>query len=188
MQTSSSFIEAGLSILQRSLQDRASDLRNIQLATISADGYPRVRTLVLRVYEQRPACAEMHSDARAAKVDDIAATARVSLLAWSAADHLQLRFDGLARLHRDDDVAHARWEMLSSKARDAYGSQARPGTPIEDPEGQAHLSPAEQFQQFTVIRVALDSVDILQLEPEGGQKRAHGRFTSSGVTTHWIGP
>ena len=183
-----SFIEAGLSTLERSLDDRGSDFRNVQLATSSPGRHPGLRTLVLRGFERLPACAEMHSDARAGKVRDIAQASQVTLLSWSSADHLQLRFEGDARLHRDDEVARARWDRLSPKARNTYGLRAEPGSPIPDPEGQAHLPPEEQFLQFTVILVSLSSVDVLRLDPDGGQTRACGLFTSSGITARWIGP
>ena len=183
-----SFIEAGLSALERSLDDRGNEFRNVQLATSSPGGHPGLRTLVLRGFERFPACAEMHSDARAGKVRDITHASQVTLLSWSSADHLQLRFEGTARLHRDDEVARARWDRLSPKARNTYGLRAEPGTPVPDPEEQAHLPPDEQFRQFTVILISLSNIDVLRLDPEGGQMRASGRFTSSGITAQWIGP
>jgi len=181
------FLEAALSTLERSLHDRSAELRNIQLATLSPEGRPGLRTLVLRGFERSPASAEMHSDARAGKVRDIAHASQVTFLAWSSADRLQLRFEGSARLHRDDDAARARWDKLSPHARNAYGLRAQPGAPITDPGDQPHLLPEGQFQQFTVILVALASVDVLRLEPNGRQTRAYGRFTPSGMTAGWIG-
>lgn len=188
METSAvSFIEAALSTLERAVRDRDAALRNIQLATVSPDGRPGLRTLVLRGFERAPACLETHSDARAGKVRDIAHASQVSLLAWSPAERLQLRFEGSARLHCGDAVAGARWDGLSLDARKAYGLRATPGSEIADPEDQPHLPPGEQFEQFTVILISLASVDVLRLEPEGGQTRALGRFTASGMTGTWIG-
>ncbi len=182
------FIEDGLSALERSLTDRNAELRNIQLATSSPEGHPGLRTLVLRAFTRLPPCAEMHSDARAGKARDIAHAEQVTFLAWSAADQLQLRFEGSARLHRDDDVARARWDRLSPNARNTYGLRHEPGLPIADPEEQARLLPEQQFRQFAVILVSLTSVDVLRLAPGGSQTRAHGRFTASGITASWIGP
>ncbi len=181
------FVDASLSALERSLHDREGELRNVQLATISPDGRPGLRTLVLRGFGRSPACAEMHTDSRAGKARDIAHASQVALLAWSAADHLQLRFEGSASLHHGDDIARARWDGLSANARKPYGLRAEPGAPAPDPGDQAHLPPDEQFQQFTVILVALASVDVLRLEPDGGQTRACGRFTPSGIEAAWIG-
>ncbi len=189
MQTSAlSFIESAFSALERSVQDRKGELRNIQLATVSPEGRPGVRTVVLRDFQRAPAGAEMHSDARADKARDIAHAEAVTFVAWSGEDHLQLCFKGSARLHRDDDVSRDRWDKLSTKGRDTFGLRAEPGTPIADPEDQSHMPPEEQYLQFTVILVSLTSVDVLRLGPDGDQTRAHGLFTSSSIEAEWIGP
>ncbi len=188
METSAlSFVEAGLSALERALREHQGELRNVQLATLSPDGAPGLRTVVLRGFERSPASAEMHTDARAAKARDVAGDGRVSLLAWSAEDRLQLRFDGVARLHHDDDLARGRWDRLSANARKAYGLRSDPGSPIADPADQRYLPEAAQAGQFAVILVALDGVDVLRLEEDGGQTRARGRFAASGLTAEWIG-
>ena len=188
MTSALSFIEAGLSAIEHSLEANEGELRNVQLATLSPAGTPGLRTLVLRGFERFPAYAELHSDARAGKVRDIAHVSQVALLAWSSADRLQIRFEGNAQLHHDDEIAHGRWDALSPRARASYGLRATPGLPTDDPAEQTHLPPEQQFQQFIVIRVALTRVDILRLDPEGGQTRACGWFTSNGIEANWIGP
>ncbi len=179
------FIEAGLAALDRSIRDHEGDLRNVQLATVTPDGRPAVRTLVLRAFDR--ATAEMHTDARAGKARDIGHAGAIALLAWSAADHLQLRFTGTASLHQGDDVARVRWDALSPNARKPYGLRADPGGPIADPADQPHLPPDEQARRFAVILVALDTVDVLRLEPHGGQTRAQGRFAPAGIEARWVG-
>ncbi len=179
------FIDNAIATLRRSVRDHEGDLRNVQLATVAPDGRPKLRTLVLRALDD--GVAEMHTDARAGKARDILHANAVALIAWSAADHLQIRLGGAASLHRDDDVAASRWDTLSANARKPYGLRADPASPIADPADQPHLPPDEQRRQFTVILVALESVDVLRLEPDGGQTRAQGRFTSDGVEAQWIG-
>ncbi len=189
MQTSAlSFIETALSTLEHSVGERSGELRNIQLATVSPDGRPAVRTAVLRTFDRATATAEIHTDARADKARDIAHASQVSFVAWSGDDHLQLRFDGAARLHRDDDVARDRWDKLPPKGRDTFGLRAEPGTPIADPEDQSHFPDEEQYRQFSVILVSLASVDVLRLDPESGQFRAAGRLAPAIVEARWIGP
>ena len=187
MTDATAFIADGLAALHRSIDDRG-ELRNIQLATLSPEGAPSLRTVVLRAFKQAPdPCAEMHSDARAAKIGDIAHADRVALLAWSAAERLQIRLRGSARLHREDDIARTCWETLSINARKAYGRRAQPGAPTDDPDDQSNLPPTEAFRQFVVIRVALFEVDMLRLGPHGDQMRACGAFTSNGVAARWVG-
>ena len=182
------FINDALTTLEQALHDRGSDLRNLQLATLSPEGRPGLRTIVLRRFDRTPPTAEFHSDARAAKCRDVAYAQSVALLAWSAPDKLQLRFEGTARLHRADDLARARWDDLSPNARNAYGLKSFPGHTVAAPGGDAHLAPDEQFQQFAVLIVTLSNVDVLRLEGEGGQTRAYGRFMPSGLEASWVGP
>ena len=188
MQDASTFIDAGLSAFERALDDRGSDFRNVQFATVSPEGRPGLRTLVVRGFERSPACIELHSDARAGKIREIVHARHVAILAWSSADRLQLRFDGQATLHRADTLARTRWDGMSENARKAYGLTAGPGRPIASPGDQSHLSLAAQFEQFCVIAVSLVAVDVLRLEEDGGQTRAFGRFNGADIQAAWIGP
>ena len=187
MQDASAFVEAALSALERALHARGHELRNVQLATTAPEGRPGLRTVVLRDFQRAPFRAEIHTDARAAKVREISYSGHVTLLAWSAADRLQVRFEGVARLHRGDDVARDRWDALSPGARKPYGLKACPGTPIASPDDQPQLPAGEQFQQFTVIRIALSTVDILRLEAEGGQTRACADLRAAPFEARWVG-
>lgn len=184
-----SFIDDAFDCLERALTERGDQLRNVQLATVSAEGRPQVRTLVLRGFERTdPPCLEVHSDARAAKVRDIAAGhGRVCLLAWSGADQLQLRFEGSAAVHHGDALARARWDALSEGGRKPYGLRAEAGSPIPDPSDQPHLPPDEQARQFVVLRITVASVDVLRLGAHGAQSRAFQRFDGLAEPPHWIG-
>ena len=186
-QSASAFIEAGLAQLADAVHHRNSDLRNIQLATVTAAGEPDVRTLVLRGFDRSHAVLEMHSDWRACKVQDIVQASPVAVLAWSSADQLQLRFKGAARLHHAEQIARARWDALSANARNAYGLRSHPGHPTEHPGDQSHLPPAEQFGQFVVILVGVVSVDMLRLGPSGQQTRATARFLGANLDASWVG-
>ncbi len=181
------FADAALATLQHALHDRGSTLRNVQFATVSPDGRPNVRTVVLRGLERAPPLAELHTDLRAGKVRDIGHVEAVTILAWSSAEQLQVRLDGDARLHHGDELARGRWDALSPGARKPYGLRAHPGTAIADPDAQDHLPADEQFAQFGVVLVALTTLDVLRLGPEGSQTRAAGRFTADGLVADWVG-
>ena len=188
-QDAAAFIEEALGRLGRALGERGDDLRNIQLATVTADGSPQLRTMVLRGLERRqPPCLEVHSDARADKVRDIAAGRdRVSLLALASEAQLQLRFEGVAAAHRDDALARERWDSLSEGGRKPYGLRADPGSVIAAPSDQPHLPPDEQARQFVVLRVTVASIDVLRLGAHGAQTRAFRRYDGAGDRANWIG-
>ena len=180
------FIEDALSLLEHAVQDRASELRHVQLATVSPGGVPEVRTLVLRAFGVSPALAELHTDMRAAKAQAISAKPQIAMLAWSAAGQVQLRFDGTAALHCGDAIARERWQRLSPNARGAYGTRVAPGRPMADPDDRTFLAPEEQYRQFGVLLISLETVDVLRLGPEGRQTRASGRLDALRSTSEWI--
>lgn len=184
--TALGFIEDALSRLEAAVHDHASGLRNVQLATVSAAGAPEVRTLVLRGFTRLPGKAELHTDIRTAKARAVADVQGVALLAWSSAEQLQLRLAGPARLHCGDAVARQRWEKLSANARGAYGTVSAPGTATDDPEHRPLLPPDEQFRQFGVLLVDLETVDVLRLAPGGRQTRAAGCFAVGGLQAEWV--
>lgn len=188
-QDAAAFIEDAFARLERALSERGDDLRNVQLATVSADGSPRLRTMVLRGFERTvPPCLEVHSDARAAKVRDIAAGHdRVCLLAWSNEEKLQLRFEGSAAVHRDDAISRTEWDGLSAGGRKPYGLRADPGSAIPDPSDQSHLPRDEQARQFVVLRIIVSSIDVLRLGEHGAQSRASQCFDDGRERPHWIG-
>jgi pyridoxamine 5'-phosphate oxidase len=183
------FIAAALAALERSAREREGEFRNVQLATVGADGAPGLRTLVLRAL--RPGEAELHTDARATKVSELERDGRAVLLAWSPEQKLQVRLSGTVRLHRDDAVARSRWDELPEPARAAYGLQNEPGAPIADPADRTYLPPEERFRRcFAVMLLELERVDVLRLEPHGAQARAGATIGTGGglAGASWIGP
>ena len=184
MQAPTEFVDEAFATFEHGLSERGHAFRNAQLATVSPEGRPGLRTVILRAFDRTPPTLEFHSDARAAKVRDIGHASHVALLAWSAGDRLQLRFEGTATLHRADDLARTRWDALSETARAPYGLRATPGHAVATPDGLDHLPPTERFQQFTVVRIALTSADILRLGDAGRQTRATTRFDQA----TWLAP
>ena len=181
------FVEDALDALQRALAER-DEMRNAQLATVTTAGRPALRTLVLRGFDRgAEPVIETHSDARAAKVADIAGMSEVALLAWSPERQLQLRFAGTATLHRGDALARQRWDELSEGARCPYGLAPEPGRACPAPNDGSHLPEEDRFAQFAVIRVKLSSVDVLRLAKDGGQTRAQGLFAPDGLRAEWVG-
>lgn len=164
--------ERALAALAAAPADRHSPFRWLQLATATSDGTPALRTLVLRRFEVAPPVATFHADRRSPKIRAIAARPAVALLAWAASEQLQIRMDGVARIHADDDAARAEWDALSPGARATYALAAEPGTAVTAAEAEARVTDA--FAQFAVIRVAIARFDLLELGSEGAQFRVRG--------------
>jgi pyridoxamine 5'-phosphate oxidase len=79
--------------LTRGVHDRHAPARHPTLATVSPDGRPQARTVVLRAADKAAGTLDIHTDLRSAKVADLRATPFAALHVWDAAAHLQLRLE-----------------------------------------------------------------------------------------------
>ncbi len=179
------FIADALDRLGAAVADRDAPLRNLSLATVSAAGTPRLRTVILRALDRDPLQVTVFTDQRAGKIADITAHKPVEMLAWSAPDGLQLRLRGLAALHGAGcDVARRAWAGLSPGGRNAYGLDATPGSTIGAPDQPRPLPDRERKGFFAVITVGVDHLDVLRLGPHGAQTRA----VRDGSGDRWVAP
>lgn len=171
--------------LRRGAADRRAAFHTPCLATVRADGTPSARTVVLRAVEQETATLRFHTDRRSAKVEEIAGRPEVALHFYDPGRKIQLRVEGLARLHRDDPVAAAAWQATRPFSRACYRVPATPGEEIAAPLpadlGPAQLGHAEQgeagAEHFAAVVVTLRSIEWLYLAARGHRR---ARFLRAG--------
>ncbi|MEB3235323.1 MAG: pyridoxamine 5'-phosphate oxidase family protein [Cyanobacteriota bacterium] len=158
----------------REREGRSGSARWLQLATVAADGTPRVRTLVFRGWAG-PACLDLLSDARSAKIGELASQPAVELLWLLPKARTQFRLRGHCSHgqhpdHERDRLHH--WHNLSPAGRALWGWPA-PGEPRE-PDDASFVSalPAEAPvpNHFALLRIALQQVEMLQLGPHPHQR------------------
>ena len=179
------FIADAIGHMAVALDDRNSPYRNLALATVTADGSPRVRTVILRALDRDPLALTLFTDTRAGKIAEIASEGRVSLLAWSEPDRLQLRIEGRATVHGPGcDAARRFWDDLPPHGRTAYGLDAAPGTMVAAPDAPHGLPDAERASFFAAITVSAECVDVLRLGAHGTQTRA----VRDGNGVRWVAP
>jgi hypothetical protein len=166
------------------------------LGTTVKDG-SRLRTVILRAFNLQQRHLICHTDARAAKVDEIKACANVSWLFYHPERKVQLRITGPATLHRDDDVAHQQWAATKITSRLNYCAVEPPGTVIERPSTGLPdflrnkvptLVDSERGRpNFMVIACRIDSMDWVRLSALGN-RRARFVWDESGLTADWLIP
>lgn len=161
------------------------------LATIGRDGAPRLRTVVLRGVDRAVRSLRIHCDARSDKAAEIAADPRVSLHAYDPKAKIQVRIEGAARLHGQDDVARAAWGASRPMSRVCYGEVPGPGTPL--PAGGAYTQPADEagveagFLEFRVIVVTAARLEFLYLARQG-HRRALFTWEGETMAATWLAP
>lgn len=161
--------------LTRGVRDRLSQARHPTLATVSTQGWPEVRTVVLRRADQSSAQLDIHTHMRSPKVSDLRATPVAALHVWDASSRLQIRLHADAEVTGGDEVAQT-WLAVPDASRTAYGVST-PG--IDIPSAMAY-DPTPDPTAFAVVRLSVRVMDLLHL----GTQHRRARFTRD---EHWVG-
>ena len=167
--------------LVRGVRDRRAPARHPTLATVTPDGKPQARTVVLRAADKGTGTLDIHTHLLSSKVAALRATPFAALHVWDAAAHLQMRLESTVTILIGADVA-ATWAGLPDASRQSYGSLPAPGQPIAQALDYAkRADPAS----FAVLRLTVQTIDALHLGPL--HRRA--RFDRSvGWTGTWLAP
>jgi len=161
------------------------------LATLGADGTPRLRTVVLREADPAAGTLRFHCDRRSDKAAEIAASPACTLMAYDAAAKVQIRVEGRAALHTDDAVAEAAWAGSRAMSRVCYGSEPAPGTTL--PAGDAYTLPDEAAAaitgrpHFAAVLVRAERLEFLYLDRRGHRRAAWHR-REAGWHGDWLAP
>jgi pyridoxamine 5'-phosphate oxidase len=166
------------------------------LGTSGKDGV-RLRCVILRDFLMPDRVLVCHTDARAAKVEEISNAAKVSWLFYHPKRKVQLRISGHACLHADDPFADRQWAGTGVSSRLNYCAIQPPGTPIDSPssglpdfllnKAPTLLETEKGRQHFTAISCRIDSIDWLLLRVLGN-RRARFEWDESGLNAKWLIP
>jgi hypothetical protein len=167
--------------LTRGVHDRHAAARHPTLATVTPQGRPQARTVVLRAANKTTGTLDIHTDLGSAKVEDLRATPFAALHVWDSSAHLQLRLEAQVTILTGRDVASI-WDGVPAASRLSYGITPPPGQPIARALDYRKVSDAGSF---VVLRLEVSAVDALHLGPD--HRRA--RFDrDSDWTGTWLAP
>ncbi len=153
------FLDLGWQRLTRGVADRRAAARHPVFATVSPDGAPEARTVVLRVASRAQGTVEIHTDGGSDKVTSLRSNPRAQLMVWDEKAKLQIRLSTYVTIHQGAEVAD-RWKNVPEGSRIAYGASPTPGTPI--PTAQAYTKVAS-LEWFTVLSCRIDAIELMQL-------------------------
>jgi pyridoxamine 5'-phosphate oxidase len=164
--------------LSASLEIKDHPWRWPVLSTVSPDGQPHARIVVLRAFQEETAL--IYTDARTQKVIDLRGNPSGSLLFFDPETRLQIRAGATATIHLQDDVCETHWAALNDRQRTEYQAIAAPADP-HSPEGDAN-DPALGKTHFAVLALAINRLDVLQLT-----RTSHIRQKFSKDASQWTG-
>ena len=148
--------------LTRGVHDRHAPARHPTLATVSPEGWPQARTVVLRAARRSEGVLEIHTHAHSPKIADLSARPVAALHVWDPGSHLQIRIQADVEIAQGDDVA-SRWSVVPEKSRTAYSRGPVPGHPIS--EALAYETDPDPAA-FAVLQLHVRSMDLLHLGPQ----------------------
>lgn len=150
----------------REREGRSPAARWLQLATLAADGTPRVRTLVFRGWSG-PAALDLLTDGRSAKPAELAHQPAVELCWLLPKARSQFRLRGALLPLAADQLERERrrhWQALTPGGRALWG-WPEPGAPFA-PEGPWPDTLDDALpvpEPFMLLRIALHQVELLEL-------------------------
>jgi pyridoxine/pyridoxamine 5'-phosphate oxidase len=170
--------------------NRRSGFHTANVASIRPDGWPSLRTVVLRRFKSDAREIAFHTDTRSRKFAEIAAHPQIAVHFYDAQKKIQMRLDCLARIDTANPASEAAWQASRPMSRACYAQGYAPGSRIEN-GGDATLEWLDEdaaFSNFAVVTARIEALDWLYLAAIG-HRRALFRWDSSGTCEKsWLAP
>ena len=145
--------------LGRGVADAKHPARRPTFATVSRDGWPEARTVVLRSADQSEGSVTVHTDLFSDKIESLKAGSRAALHIWDPKQDLQIRLQAEVTI-KSGEVTRALWDKIPDHARQSYGVTPPPGTPIED--ALAYVKEPDPAT-FAVLHCSVMTIDAVHL-------------------------
>lgn len=181
----------------RGVVDRRSAFRTPAVATVDADGSPRLRTVVLRGADLATRTLTFHTDLRSPKVKSLRQRPQVAWLFYDARRKVQLRVQAVAALWTDGPHAEAGWSRCSDFGKRTYAVEPGPGSPAAHPtsglpkrleRGELDSTQRDSVRSnFVVVRTQVTAIDWLWLH-HAGHRRHQLRWTGADWAGQWVVP
>ncbi|MCG2460821.1 pyridoxamine 5'-phosphate oxidase family protein [Flavobacteriaceae bacterium F89] len=136
------------------------------LATVGVDSIARLRTVVIRGVSEELNIT-FYTDRRSKKVTHIKENKKVSLLLFNPDKMMQVKIEGVARIHADTVSLNEIWERLSGEAKKDYTTVRPPGSSLKSPEMVQYLT---EGNYFCAIDIHPYKIECLKLDKPLCQK------------------
>ena len=176
----------GWSMLERGVKDRKSAFHTPSIATISANGSPTMRTVVLRGCATAEKTLRFHTDTRSSKITELQKNPLAAMHFYDSGAKIQLRL--AVRLEMlSGDAFDAAWEATRPMSRECYQVTQSPGSQISDPYEVTFNAALTDDGEAYFVPVA---AHVLQMEWLYLAARGHRRalFDFEHDTQSWLVP
>ena len=162
--------------LRIGVADAKHPARRPTFATVSPDGWPEARTVVLRTADQGAGEITLHTDLYSDKIKSLREAARAALHIWDAGQNFQIRLQAEVSIQSGPDTRQL-WDKIPDHAQQSYGVTPPPGAPIET---ALDYSKQPDPNTFAILHCKVMHIDAVHLGTD------HRRVSFS-RTRHWQG-
>ena len=153
------FLDHAWSLLTRGVADPKSVAKYPTFSTISEEGFPTMRTVVLRRADRIANCLEIHTDIQTNKVFSLKKNNFAGLHFWIPKAKFQIRVSVVVDILTGSKVED-QWAKIPIQSRVSYGSKPSPGIEINGPFDYQKLP---EQDNFAVLRCHIRALDLLYL-------------------------
>lgn len=167
--------------LARGKVDRRHGFHLPVVASLTPDGTPDGRTVVLRRVDRARRMLAFHTDERSPKLQGLSDGAAATWVFYDARIKQQVRARGRVTVRRGEACQEA-WDRTSLPSRRCYLVPSAPGAPIERPEdgwvsGLRGVNPDAAESEagraaFAVVETTVERLDWLYLQARGHLRAA----------------
>jgi len=133
--------------------------RSPTFATTSPEGWPEVRSLVLRAVDTEQATLAFYTDLQSDKVASLKKDPRAGLHIWIREEALQIRMSLQVEIQSGATVQHI-WQRLPDRSQFNYGVEPAPGRPLDSAKGYKKTPKPESF---AVLHCSVLTIEALHL-------------------------
>lgn len=166
--------------LRKGTVQKKHPFRNVVFSTVD-EKHPKSRWVVFRKLTENQRFL-IFTDLRSNKTEEIRNNSSCSLLFYNNRQGLQIRVEGVALLHSQDDLTNKYWVGVQGNGLKSYSTVLPPGSSIaKKDEGNQWLDePTSRY--FTVLEIIPNYIDVLQLGRE-----SHIRAEFKRIGNDWTG-
>lgn len=184
--------DEGLAWVWAALNDgavrRKSPWHTMTLATVTADGIPDARTVILRGVDMEHRLLFCNGDIRAPKFAQMRDNGAVVAVLYSVPDKRQIRIRGHATVHHNDIIAAEAWAKTPEMARETYRTPYAPSTILSKNQAMVPLSFEEAYFNFAYVRIRISELEWLALSSTGHRRARYHWTPDSSVLADWLAP
>jgi pyridoxamine 5'-phosphate oxidase len=163
------------------------------IATIN-DGFPEIRTVVLRKVIEEKYTLFFHTDYRSPKIKQIKENNGITWLFYDTIAGVQLRIKTFATIHYNNEITQKMWNEAKLTSLKCYLTNLAPATkinfasdglPIDFSLSNENIAPG--YANFAVIENVVKEIDWLFLSHDGN-RRAKFIYENNEIKKYWIIP